>query len=134
MNDQAATARRFPYPARSTRLVKLSPDGHVQAAQRGLASVEPSESVAITGPSGCGKSTLLHLLGGLDRPTQGEVFFREEPLSKLDIDAFRAPAKWDSCFKPFISSRPLPHLKIFRSPCLRFTLATAPGTASKPCG
>ena len=34
--------------------------------------------MAITGPSGCGKSTLLHLLGGLDRPTEGEVYFREQ--------------------------------------------------------
>jgi putative ABC transport system ATP-binding protein len=31
------------------------------------------ESVAIMGPSGCGKSTLLHLLGGLERPTRGEL-------------------------------------------------------------
>ena len=52
--------------------------------------INASESVAITGPSGCGKSTLLHLLGGLDRPTQGDVYFREKPLSKLDIDDFRA--------------------------------------------
>ena len=47
-------------------------------------------SLAITGPSGCGKSTLLHLLGGLDRPTEGEVYFRGQPLSQLDIDDFRA--------------------------------------------
>jgi ABC-type lipoprotein export system ATPase subunit len=47
--------------------------------------------VAITGPSGCGKSTLLHLLGGLDRPTGGEVLFRGQPLSRLDLDAFHAP-------------------------------------------
>jgi lipoprotein-releasing system ATP-binding protein len=33
-----------------------------------------SETIALCGPSGCGKSTLLHLLGGLDRPTRGNIF------------------------------------------------------------
>jgi putative ABC transport system ATP-binding protein len=36
--------------------------------------VAVGETVAVMGPSGCGKSTLLHLLGGLDRPTGGEVW------------------------------------------------------------
>ncbi len=36
--------------------------------------VAAGESVAVMGPSGSGKSTLLHLLGGLDRPTEGEVW------------------------------------------------------------
>ena len=37
--------------------------------------VEPGEFVAVMGPSGCGKSTLLNLLGLLDNPTEGELYF-----------------------------------------------------------
>jgi len=44
-------------------------------------SVMEGEFVAIQGTSGSGKSTLLNMLGGLDHPTQGEVFFASQPLS-----------------------------------------------------
>ncbi len=37
-------------------------------------TIEKGEMVAVTGESGAGKSTLLHILGGLDKPTRGEVF------------------------------------------------------------
>jgi lipoprotein-releasing system ATP-binding protein len=37
--------------------------------------VEPGESMAIVGPSGCGKSTLLNILGTLDEPDEGEMWF-----------------------------------------------------------
>ena len=80
-------------------LAKYFPDGHVQALRGVSLEIGQAESVAITGPSGCGKSTLLHLLGGLDRPTQGDVFFRGQALSVLDIDAFR-PAKSASFSSP----------------------------------
>jgi putative ABC transport system ATP-binding protein len=46
-------------------------------------AVEPGEFVAIEGPSGSGKTTLLQLLGALDRPTTGRVFFAGRDLSTL---------------------------------------------------
>lgn len=46
--------------------------------------VEKGESVAIMGPSGCGKSSLLYLLGGLDVPTGGTVYFNEHDLNLMN--------------------------------------------------
>lgn len=75
----------------ATGVHKTYPDGRVHALNGVELGVREAEHVAITGPSGCGKSTLLNLLGALDRPDSGEVFFRGEPLSKRrDLDRFRA--------------------------------------------
>jgi putative ABC transport system ATP-binding protein len=55
-------------------------------------SIPSGEFVAVMGPSGSGKSTLLHLLGGLDRPTSGEVVVAGQPLhamSETQLALFR---------------------------------------------
>lgn len=46
--------------------------------------IKRSETVAVVGASGVGKSTFLHILGALDRPTQGSVFYDGEPIFTLN--------------------------------------------------
>ncbi len=48
--------------------------------------VKEGEFVAVMGPSGCGKSTLLHLLGGLDRPSEGSVSIDGTPIADMKDD------------------------------------------------
>jgi putative ABC transport system ATP-binding protein len=58
-------------------------EGLVRAVDDFNLDVVPGESLAVMGPSGCGKSTLLHLLGGLDRPTGGQVWLAGRRLDDM---------------------------------------------------
>jgi ABC-type lipoprotein export system ATPase subunit len=55
----------------------------VRAVDEVSLEVAAGEAVAVMGPSGCGKSTLLHLLGGLDRPSGGELWLAGQRIDRL---------------------------------------------------
>lgn len=70
---------------------KHYPDGNVTALDDVSLSIQPGEFVSITGPSGCGKSTLLNMIGALDRPTSGQIFFRGKSLAEsVNLDRLRS--------------------------------------------
>jgi lipoprotein-releasing system ATP-binding protein len=53
-------------------------------------SVEEKEIVSIVGSSGAGKSTLLHILGTLDKPDSGSVFYDEKPVTEMNEESLAA--------------------------------------------
>ena len=87
MNEPAGC----PFLLHTEHLCKNYPDGRVDALVDVNVGIRPNEYVAIMGPSGSGKSTLLNVLGALDRPSKGDVFFEGQSLASLrDLDRFRS--------------------------------------------
>ena len=117
--DTKAAAPSAPSVLRAENISRLYPDGDVHALENVSLEIRRGEYVAIMGPSGSGKSTLLNLLGALDRPSSGEIFFEGEPLSKLaDLDRFRSQ-KLGFVFQSF-------NLLSFKNAVLAFLLSLIP--------
>jgi putative ABC transport system ATP-binding protein len=74
---------------RTENLTKVYGQGEtaIVALDHVTMSVDAGELVAVMGPSGCGKSTLLHLMGGLDRPSDGNVSIDGQPLAEMSDNA-----------------------------------------------
>ena len=90
--DADADAGPGPTLIRCERLNKTYPDGDVRALVDVSFAVRAGDYAAITGPSGCGKTTLLNIIGALDEPDSGQLFFEERPFPSRvdDLDRFRS--------------------------------------------
>lgn len=60
---------------------KVLNDLNLQFPERGF--------ITISGPSGCGKTTLMNLIGGLDSPTKGEIYYNNISYKELDLNQYR---------------------------------------------
>jgi ABC-type lipoprotein export system ATPase subunit len=73
-------------------------EGLVRAVDEVDLDVALGETVAVMGPSGCGKSTLLYLLGGLDRPSGGEVSVNGRRIDGINEDSLARMRRTDVGF------------------------------------
>jgi putative ABC transport system ATP-binding protein len=87
------------------------------------------EFTAIVGPSGCGKSTLLHLIGGIDRPSSGQILAGGRDLARLD-ETERTLYRRRQVGTVFQFFNLLPHLTIFENVALPLVLDARPHDAS----
>src|ERR1700743_375708 len=87
MNDDSA---RHVLRARGLSRTHGAGRSLVRAVDEVDLDVTAGDMLAVMGPSGCGKSTLLHLMGGLDRPSGGELWVAGE---RIDTMSERALAR-----------------------------------------
>jgi ABC-type lipoprotein export system ATPase subunit len=91
MSNVSVAATSAPAVLKVEHISRVYADGEVTALADVSLEIRRGEYLAIVGPSGSGKSTLLNMLGALDRPTSGEIFFEGQPHSTLsDLDGFRS--------------------------------------------
>lgn len=93
--------------------------------------IQAGESVALVGESGAGKSTLLHLLGGLDRPSQGRILVAGQDLAALDSEAL---ARFRNTKLGFVWQRPslLPEFSLLENVAMPLLIRGTPRAQALP--
>lgn len=71
------------------RQVGYSYDNKKKVLKNINVEMEPGKLYAILGPSGCGKTTLLSLIGGLDSPDSGQIYFEGQDIAKTGLSEHR---------------------------------------------
>jgi putative ABC transport system ATP-binding protein len=92
MSERASAQASEGLVARGLTKIYRTGDVEIQALRGADFELNPGELVVLLGPSGSGKSTLLNILGGLDTPTSGVVWFRDHDLtqaSERELTIFR---------------------------------------------
>jgi putative ABC transport system ATP-binding protein len=100
-------------------------DAHVDALRGVNLTVERGEFVALVGPSGSGKSTVLNLIGGLDRPTEGEIWVDGVELTAQDERGLTAHRRYRVGFV-FQSFNLLPRLTALENVALPLMFSGVP--------
>ena len=93
-NDMGSAQRDTSFILRATNIHRGfdTPKGRITVLEGVDLTLQRGEMVAVLGASGVGKTTLLHILGGLDRPDQGEIHFGDSSyaeMSEAELAAFR---------------------------------------------
>ncbi len=84
--------------------------------------IEPGTFFVLLGPSGCGKSTLLNIIAGIEKPTEGEIWFGEKMVASASKRTFLTPRERDVAMV-FQSYALYPHMTIFDNIAFPLTIA-----------
>ncbi|MXP13217.1 ATP-binding cassette domain-containing protein [Altererythrobacter confluentis] len=83
-DQQGTNGRAAAFVGRALRKTYVTGETQVHALRGVDLEIYAGEVLVLLGPSGSGKSTLLNIIGGLDRPTAGELWYGETELTALD--------------------------------------------------
>ena len=127
---RSSIRRKTPSPPAKTRMVRLEGvskayqvgDVLVKALEHVDLHIKAGEFVSIVGPSGSGKSTLMHLLGFLDQPTSGRIYFDGEELSSISANR-RASIRCEKIGFVFQAFNLLPRLSVVGNTLLPLSYA-----------
>ena len=84
LKQSEASTRKAAFSGRGLCKIYVTGETEVHALRGVDFSIRKGEILVLLGPSGSGKSTFLNIIGGLDRPTRGELFYKGYELTTLD--------------------------------------------------